>query len=132
MSDSLLVELIAGVTLTPILIIIVVQILVLAMGAFMEGFSMIMVVLPLFLPIVNFLGFDTVWFGVVLLLNLEMAQTTPPFGMILFVIKGVATPDTTMADVYRAGLPFLGCDLVVMSLMLIFPSIVLWLPGLMR
>ena len=67
-----------------------------------------------------------------MLLNMEMAVTSPPFGLSLFVMKGVAPPDTTMGDIYRAALPFLGCDLVVMIAMIFFPPLVLWLPGMMR
>jgi TRAP-type mannitol/chloroaromatic compound transport system permease large subunit len=67
-----------------------------------------------------------------MLLNMEMAQTTLPFGVILFVMKGVASPGTMMGDIYRAGLPFLGCDAIVMGLLMAFPMLVLWLPGLMR
>ena len=67
-----------------------------------------------------------------MLLNFEIGESTPPFGMLLFVMKGVAPPGTTMGDIIRAALPFIGCDLLLMALMLAFPNIVLWLPGLMR
>ena len=67
-----------------------------------------------------------------MLLNMEMAGITPPFGLSLFVMKGVAPPDTTMGDIYQAGLPFLGTDLIVMALMIAFPVVVLWLPSVMR
>jgi len=73
-----------------------------------------------------------VWFAVIFLLNIEMASTSPPFGMSLFVMKGVAPKDTTMSDIYLAALPFLGCDLIVMMLLFISPSLALWLPALMR
>ena len=66
-----------------------------------------------------------------MLLNMEMAMTTPPFGMILFVMKGVAPAGTTMEDIYKAGLPFLICDFIVMLLIIFFPALALWLPGLM-
>jgi TRAP-type mannitol/chloroaromatic compound transport system permease large subunit len=98
----------------------------------MENFSIMMVATPIFIPIVTALGFDPLWFGVMMLLNMEMATTSPRFGLTLFVMKGVAPPDTTMWDIYRAALPFLGCDLIVIGLMLFFPSISLWLPSLMR
>jgi len=78
------------------------------------------------------LGFDPVWFAVIFLLTLEMGATSPPFGLALFVMKGVAPPDTTMGDCYRGALPFLGCDLVVLILLLFFPAVALWLPQLMR
>ena len=75
---------------------------------------------------------EPVWFGAMYLLNIEMATTSPPFGLSLFVMKGVAPRDTTMGDIYLGALPFLTCDAVAIILMLIFPNIVLWLPGLMK
>jgi tripartite ATP-independent transporter DctM subunit len=118
--------------ISPILIIIAMQFILLFMGTFMDTFSIIMITIPIFIPVVKSLGFDPLWFAVIMLLNMEMAMTSPPFGLSLFVMKGVAPSDTTMGDVYRAGIPFLGCDLLVMILMLSFPQIVLWLPGMMR
>jgi TRAP-type mannitol/chloroaromatic compound transport system permease large subunit len=102
------------------------------MGMFMEPLSIMMVTLPIFLPIVKALGYEVLWFATVMLLNMEMAGTSPPFGLNLFVMKGVAPPDTTMGDIYRAALPFLLCDLVAMAIIMIFPSLVLFLPNLMR
>jgi TRAP-type mannitol/chloroaromatic compound transport system permease large subunit len=76
------------------------------------------------------LGFDDVWFGTIVLLNIEMAMVTPPFGMCLFVMKGVAPVDTSMGDIYRAVFPFLVCDLIVMIFILAVPGLALWLPKL--
>lgn len=118
--------------ISPILIIIAMQFILLFMGTFLDTFSIIMITIPVLIPIVKSLGFDPLWFTVIMLLNMEMAMTSPPFGLSLFVMKGVAPSDTTMGDVYRAGLPFLGCDFFVIVLMLLFPQIVLWLPGMMR
>ena len=83
------------------------------------------------MPIINALNFDPVWFAAMMLLNMEMATTSPPFGLALYVMKGVAPPDTTMGDIYRGALPFLGCDLAAMAVMMLFPAVVLWLPTLM-
>lgn len=90
-----------------------------------------MVAIPIFFPIIIALGFDPIWFGVIFLLNMEMGGTTPPFGLNLFVMKGVAPPEISMGDIYKAGLPFLGCDLIAMALIIAFPAIALWLPGMM-
>ena len=97
----------------------------------MDVVSIMMIVLPIFVPVVRSLGYSPVWFAVVFLLNIEMGGTSPPFGMSLFVMKGVAPKGTTMSDIYLAALPFLGCDLIVMVLLFIFPSLTLWLPMLM-
>ena len=98
----------------------------------MEVVAIMMITLPIFVPTIVVLGFDPVWFAVLVLLNIEMAMTTPPFGINLFVMKGVAPSDTTMGDIYRAALPFLGCDAIAMALLIAFPGVALWLPGLMR
>jgi len=108
------------------------QIVLLIMGCFMEPLSIIMVTVPVFMPIANNLGFDPIWFGTIWLLNMQMATISPPFGLILFVMKGVAPPHITMMDIYKAAYPFLGIDLIAMAIIIAFPSLVLWLPNLMR
>jgi len=85
-----------------------------------------MITLPILMPIVTALGFDPIWFGILMLINLQMALTTPPFGLLLFVIKGVAPPDTTMREIYLACLPFLVCDAIVLAIILAFPETVTW------
>jgi len=126
-----LVEFTLTLPLTPVAFIIVTQIVLLFLGMFIGTISMIMITIPIFMPIIHALGINPLWFGLLVLINMEMSVTTPPFGINLFAMKGVAPPDTTMADIYRAGLPFLGCDLVVIALMIAFPELALWLPSLM-
>jgi len=126
-----LIAFVLSVPLAPILIIIAMQFILLFMGTFMEIFSIMMITIPIFIPIITALGFDPLWFGVIMLLNMEMATTSPPFGLSLFVMKGVAPPDTTMGDIYKGALPFLGCDVIAIALMLAFPILVLWLPSMM-
>jgi tripartite ATP-independent transporter DctM subunit len=125
-------ELATGLDLPPILIVMIMQVIVLFLGGFMDVVSIMMIVLPIFVPLVRAFGFSPVWFAVLFLLNIEMAGTSPPFGMSLFVMKGVAPKNTTMSDIYLAALPFLGCDLIVMILLFLFPSLALWLPSLIR
>ena len=76
------------------------------------------------------LGFDLVWFGILMLINLEMGRTTPPFGVMLFVMKGVAPPSVTIKDICYAALPFILCDMVAMIMIIIWPQLALWLPSL--
>ena len=125
-------EMATGLDMPPIVIVMIMQVVILFMGGFMDVVSIMMIVLPIFVPLVRAYGFNPVWFAVLFLLNIEMAGTSPPFGMSLFVMKGVAPKDTTMSDIYLAALPFLGCDLIVMILLFIFPSLALWLPSLIR
>ena len=127
-----LAQLTVGLPVTPILIIVAMQVVVLILGMFMSVVGIMMITLPIFVPVVITLGFDPIWFAVMFLLNIEMATTTPPYGMSLFVMKGVAPPGTTMGDIYRAALPFLYCDLIAMALIMAFPALALWLPELMR
>lgn len=126
-----LAELTVGLPVAPILIIVATQIVVLILGMFMSVVGIMMITLPIFVPVVIALGFDPIWFAAIYLLNIEMATTTPPFGLSLFVMRGVAPTGTTMGDIYRAALPFLYCDLIAMALILAFPALALWLPGLM-
>ena len=90
-----------------------------------------MVTFPIFLPVVHALGFDPVWWGLITLINLEMGMTTPPFGLLLFVMKGSAPAGTTLWDIAKAAIPFLCCDLIVMILLISFPKVVTFLPNLM-
>ena len=127
-----LVNFAVGLTLSPILIIATMLLVSLFLGMFINLLAILMLTLPLFVPLVIALGFDPVWFAVIFLLTLEMGATSPPFGLALFVMKGVAPPGTTMGDCYKAALPFLGCDLIVLVLLVAFPALAMWLPALMR
>jgi len=97
---------------------------------FMEQISMMLLTVPIFFPLAESLGFDLIWFGLIMLLALEISFTTPPFGLLLFVMKGVAPPETTMRDIYVSAFPYMGCALLLVALLVIFPQLALWLPGL--
>lgn len=125
-------EFVTGLPVGPITIVIAMQVVILMLGGFMDVVAIMMIILPIFVPVIVNLGFNPVWFAVIFLLNIEMAGTSPPFGLCLFVMKGVAPQGTTIGDIYRAALPFLGCDLIVMILLLSFPNLALWLPEVMH
>ncbi|MFH1651043.1 MAG: TRAP transporter large permease subunit [Chloroflexota bacterium] len=118
--------------LTPIMLLIVMQLILVVLGCLMDPVSMLMISMPIYMPIVQLLGFDLVWFGLLVLINLELAGKTPPFGFLLFLMKGISPPDTTMGDIYRSVTPFVLMELVTMGLIMAFPSLGLWLPSLMR
>jgi tripartite ATP-independent transporter DctM subunit len=126
-----IVEFISQLSLSPLMLVVAMQIVMLVMGTFLESMPIMMITIPIFLPIIKILHIDPIWFGVVMLLNMEMALTSPPFGLGLFVMKGVSPPGVRMRDIYLAAIPFLFCDLVAMVLIILFPSLVLWLPSLM-
>lgn len=127
-----MVEYVAALPLPPILLLIAMQLLLFILGAFMDQISMMMICIPIYMPIIQALGFNPIWFGILMLLNLEIAFTSPPFGLLLFVMKGVAPEGTSMGDIYRAALPFIFCDVVVIALIVAFPAIALLLPSLMK
>ena len=108
-----------GLPLSPVMFIIVMQGVLLILGMFMSVIAVMMITIPIMFPIIEALGFEPVWFGLLLLLNIEMASTSPPYGLNLFVMKGVAPPHTKMSDIFRAAIPFLVCDLLVMALMIV-------------
>ena len=116
----------------PILILIAMQLILLLLGMLIEQTSIVMITTPIYFPIVSAFGWYPVWFGAIMLLNLEMATISPPFGLSLFVMKGITSKNTTMGDIYRAALPFVALNLLVMAIMIAIPSTVLWLPTLMR
>jgi len=115
----------------PIILLIAMQVVLIIMGMFMAAVAVMMITIPIFMPIVYALGWDPIWFGLLFLLNTEMSMTTPPFGMLLFVMKGVAPPNTTMGEIIKAGAPFLLCDAIALILIIAFPSLALWLPSMM-
>ena len=127
-----LVEAVVNLHLPPLLIIILMQFVVLIMGCFIDMMSIMMVCLPLYMPIVLNLGFDPVWFGLITLLCIELGGLTPPFGLNLFVLKGVASASTTMNQIYKAAIPFVLLQLASVALFFIFPEVMTWLPGFIR
>ncbi len=125
-----LIELAVGLPLAPIMLFISMQVIVAFLGTFMSIVPIMIIVLPMYMPIVYAMGWDPIWFGIIMLVNMEMASTTPPFGMLLYVMRGVAPPGTTFGDIVRAGLPFLLCDFTAIVLFIAFPILVLWLPNM--
>lgn len=75
------------------------------------------------------LGFDLIWFGIVVLLALEISFSTPPLGLLLSVMKGVAPPGTTMREIYSAAIPYIVCSMLLVALLIVFPSLATWLPS---
>ncbi|WP_218002211.1 TRAP transporter large permease [Janibacter corallicola] len=129
-ATSGLVSAVTGTVSGTFLMLLVIMVVLLVLGAFIDQVSIMLVTAPLFMPIVTAFGWDPVWFSVLLLINLQIANTTPPFGMSLFVMKGVA-PHLKMSLLYRSVLPWIVSDLVVITILAVFPDVVLFLPGFM-
>lgn len=98
------------------------------MGMFLDDTAILFICVPIYSPIITALGFDPIWFGILYLLNMQMAYLTPPFGYCLFMMKAVAPPGVSMTDIYRSTTPFVLIQAVGLILVMIFPSIALWLP----
>jgi tripartite ATP-independent transporter DctM subunit len=111
-------------------VVVMMHFVTLLLGGPIGGIPLIMMTIPIFMPVVKALGYDPIWFCVAMLLNVELAQITPPFGVLLYVVKGIV-PNTSMAQITRAAVPIVICHLVVMALLIFVPPLSLWLPGLM-
>src|SRR5690606_38973891 len=116
-----------GLPVDPIILMIFMMLIVLVIGMFIEQTSIVLVTIPIFLPIINSIGWDPIWFAVVMMVNLELATITPPAGLSLFVMKGVAPAGTTMKDIYWAAMPFILINILLMLILIVFPPIALWL-----
>jgi tripartite ATP-independent transporter DctM subunit len=104
------------------------MLVLLFLGMFMDQVSMMMITVPFFVPLAHAQGIEPIWLGVLMLVNLEIAFTTPPFGLLLFVMKGVAPPETTMKQICIAAFPFIVLELLVLALLIAFPALATWLP----
>ena len=125
-----LVDLIEGAGLTPVMTLLCIVVFYLLLGCVMDALSMVLLTIPFIFPIVSSLGFDPVWFGIIVVTVAEIGLITPPVGMNLFVIQGAAS-DVRQSTIFRGIVPFLMADLVRIALLLLFPVLVLWLPGKM-
>ncbi|WP_136253413.1 TRAP transporter large permease [Onishia niordana] len=127
--QSMVADLAASLDLPPIMIIIMFQLIMLLLGFIIDEFIIVLMCAPLFTPIAVSLGYDPIWFGVLMILNILIAVQTPPYGFALFYLKGIAPSDVGMGEIYRSVTPFIAVNLVVLILCMIFPEIVLWLPN---
>lgn len=121
-----MVEAIVGLQIGPGFIVLVMIFAVIVLGMFMGPIPIMLITLPIFIPVVIEFGFDPIWFAAMFLVAIETGSTSPPFGGALFVMKGVAPPDTTMGDIYKAATPFIICDLLAIMILFLFPEIVTW------
>lgn len=118
----------ADLGLPPWGVILLMQGIMLLLGFIIDEFIIVLMCAPIFTPIAVSLGYDPVWFGILMILNIEIAIQTPPYGFALFYLKGIAPPGVTMLDIYRSITPFVLIKLAVLMLCIVFPELVLWLP----
>ncbi len=110
-------------------VIWIMMFIVIFLGMFVDWVGILMLIIPLFGPIIRQLGFDPIWFGVLIAVNLQMSFLSPPFGMSLFYLKSVAPPECSTVDVWKSALPFLGLQFVGLVLCMYFPDLILWAPN---
>ena len=110
-------------------ILIVMQIILIALGMFLDWVGILLLCVPIFVPIVAAMGFDPLWFGVVYLVNMQMSFLSPPFGYALFYLRGVAPSWIPMSDIFRSALPFLAIQLIGLIVCMLYPPIITWLPS---
>ncbi len=123
--DSLFTE---QLSLGPWTILILMQLSFILMGTFLDDTAMLVIVAPLYVPLVGELGFDLIWYGVLYTITTQIAYMTPPFGYNLFLMRAMAPPEIGLRDIYVSIVPFVGVMIVALSLVMAFPQIALWLP----
>ncbi|WP_420566151.1 TRAP transporter large permease [Thalassobaculum sp.] len=116
--------------LSPWTILILMQLSFIIMGTFLDDTAMLVIVAPLYVPLVGALGFDLIWYGVLYTITTQIAYMTPPFGYNLFLMRAMAPPEISLGDIYRSILPFALVMVMALALVMVFPQIALWLPEL--
>jgi len=114
--------------LSPWIILILMQLSFILMGTFLDDTAMLVIVAPLYVPLVGALGFDLIWYGVLYTITTQIAYMTPPFGYNLFLMRAMAPPEITLRDIYRSIIPFVVVMVLALATIMVFPQIALWLP----
>lgn len=124
-----LLQFVTDLPVAPLVLVILMQLVVLFLGCFMEQIAIMLITLPIFMPIVELHGIDPIWFGIMFIIMVEIGYMTPPFGFNLFYLKGVAPEGVTMGDIYRSAIPYVAVILLGLLIVAMFPSLALWLPS---
>jgi len=115
--------------MNPWTILILMQLSFIVMGTFLDDTAMLVIVAPLYVPLVHSLGFDLIWYGILYTITTQIAYMTPPFGYNLFLMRAMAPPEISLGDIYRSIGPFVLVMVFALSLVMLFPQIALWLPN---
>jgi len=132
-AQNLILDIVVALPVSPWVVLIGMQVILIILGMFMDDFATVVIAAPVFCPIAISLGFDPIWFAMVFIINMEIAYLTPPFGWALIMVRGVAPAELGIntAQVWRSAPPFIAMQLFVWILVMLFPSLSLWLPGLL-
>ena len=126
---DLITNMVVGLQIPPMSLIWAMMLILFILGMFMGTAEICVLTTPIFLPIIHSLGFDPVWYGVLFVINAEMGLLSPPFGMTLFWLKGVAPPEISMGDIYNSVWPFIAVQMACLFLVMYFPPIAMWFPS---
>jgi tripartite ATP-independent transporter DctM subunit len=126
-----IVALVSGQGLSATAIVIGMMLILLFLGCFVDQVSMMLITLPFFMPLVQRMGIDPIWFGVMFLICMQLGLLTPPFGLLLFTMKGVAPPGITLQQIYAASVPYILFGVLVLVAIFFMPQIATWLPALL-
>jgi TRAP-type C4-dicarboxylate transport system permease large subunit len=124
-------EFVVNLQVSPFVVLGLIYLLLFGLGCLIDGVSMLLITAPMILPIVTGLGFDPIWYGIVYVLTVEVAVLTPPVGINLYVLMGIA-PDYSLTEIVRGSIPFILIEVLAIVLVTAFPQIALWLPSLMK
>lgn len=120
-------SLITGLDIAPILIVLLMMLVFLFLGAFMDWIGIALLCMPIFVPIIKQLGYDPIWFGILFCINMQVSFLSPPFGPAAFYLKSVAPPDVELTEIFKSFGPFVAMQILVLATILLFPDLALWL-----
>lgn len=127
-ATSMIRQLVLGLDPNPLIIMLIIQLSFFILGMFMDDIAIMFMCMPIYIPIILGLGMDPVWFGILFVVNMQMAYITPPYGLNLFYMKAVAPKNVTLKDIYLGAVPFIGIQAFMLLLLIFFPKITTWLP----
>lgn len=128
---SFLQDMITGLPFAPIVIVMVMMLVLIVLGSFVDWIGIVLLTMPIFVPIIKSYGMDPVWFGILFTMNMQISYLTPPFGPAAFYLKAVTPPDVTLGDIFASVVPFVCLQIIGLALVLFFPQLAQWLPAMM-
>lgn len=128
---KLIQEVMTSLPIGPLGVVILIQVIWIILGCFIDWIGILLLTAPIFVPIVSALGFDLVWLGALFCINMQISYISPPFGPAAFYLKGVTPPDITLNQIFNSVWPYLGLQFLALALVIAFPQIALWLPSTM-
>ena len=121
-----------GLPLDPLGVILVMMVILLVLGCFMDWFSIMLLTMPIFAPTVQALGYDLVWFGVLFNIVMQVGYLSPPFGQAAFYLKSVTPPEISLNHIFVSLVPFMGLQIIGLVIVLLIPDVAMWLPRLLN